>query len=209
MSTLAGYTMPDCDASLVDRCLSNDPNAFDEVVDRYHRRIYHYVRRMVKEDTVAEDLTQDTFVKAYLHIGKFRQQCSLQTWLFSIATNVVRDHIRKCSRRLSFSSLWSTGTQSDEDQQIDIPDTSYAPELQMLISEQSDIINQLIDTLPEKMRQVLILCDLEELTQVEVASILEIPSGTVKSRLFHARAKLRIGLQPYLDGRSRSEVTSC
>lgn len=208
MSTFAGYSMTDCDASLVDRCLSNDPNAFDEVVDRYHRRIYHYVRRMVKEDTAAEDLAQDTFVKAFLNISKFRQQCSLQTWLFSIATNVVRDHIRKCSRRLSFSSLWSSSNQSDEDQQIDIPDSSNTPELQILLSEQSDVINHLIDALPEKMRQVLILCDLEELTQVEVANVLDVPSGTVKSRLFHARAKLRIGLQPYLDGRSRSEVVS-
>lgn len=208
MSTLAGYMMADCDASLVDRCLTNDPNAFDEVVDRYHRRIYHYVKRMVKDDTTAEDLTQDTFVKAYLHISKFRQQSSLQTWLFSIATNVVRDHIRKCSRRPSIFSLWSSGIQNEDDQQIDIPDVSNTPELNLLLSEQSDTINELINALPERMRQVLILCDLEEFTQVEVAGMLNVPSGTVKSRLFHARAKLRIGLQPYLEGRSLREVTS-
>ena len=207
MSTLAGYIMSDCDTSLIDKCLSSDPDAFNEVVDRYHRRIYHYVRRMVKEDTVAEDLTQDTFVKAFIHIKKFRQQCSLQTWLFSIATNVVRDHIRKCARRLNFTSLWSNNTLSDEDQQIDIPDTSCIPELQILLSEQSEVINALIDSLPVKMKQVLILCDLEDLTQAEVAEILDVPNGTVKSRLFHARAKLRMGLQPYLEGRSQTEVT--
>jgi RNA polymerase sigma-70 factor (ECF subfamily) len=195
--------LSDTDAALVARCKSNDLTAFDEIVERYQHKIYGYVKRLVDNETDAEDLTQEVFLKALHALHRFREESSLQTWLFRIATNLCRDLLRQRQREKGWLSVWQpTDKQGacSEGGIVDPPDDRFNPEKQLLREELNAVLNEAIARLPLPMREVLILHDIEHLPYEEIAHALEIPLGTVKSRLFHARARLRELLTNYVYG---------
>lgn len=192
----------DADGALVARCKGSDLTAFDQIVERYQHKIYGYVRRMVDNETDAEDITQEVFLKALRALSTFRQESSLQTWLFRIATNLCRDLLRRRRHEKEWVPLWRAhepdGT--EEESTIDLPDLRHNPERLMLQGELNEMLHAAIDRLPVAMREVLVLHDIESLSYEEVAHALGIPVGTVKSRLFHARTKLRDALASYIVG---------
>ena len=193
----------DADAVLVARCKDNDLTAFDQIVERYQHRIYGYVRRLVSNETDAEDITQDVFLRALMSLHNFRQESSLQVWLFRIATNRCRDLIRRRQHEKGWVSLWRSHERdgsTEEDISCDLPDTRDNPERRLLQQELSDLLHEAINRLPVAMREVLVLHDMESLSYEEIAQALSIPVGTVKSRLFHARARLRQALASYVNG---------
>lgn len=195
--------LSDADAVLVARCQQNDLTAFDEMVARYQHKIYGYVRRLVGNDTDAEDITQEVFLKALISLHAFRAESSLQTWLFRIATNLCRDLLRRRQRERGWFSLWRRAEDEAEggaDSLLEIPDHEGNPERQLLREELNYLLQCAIERLPTAMREVLILHDLEALSYEEIAQALGIPLGTVKSRLFHARARLREALASYVQG---------
>lgn len=195
--------LSDADAVLVARCQQNDLTAFDEMVARYQHKIYGYVRRLVGNDTDAEDITQEVFLKALTSLHAFRAESSLQTWLFRIATNLCRDLLRRRQRERGWFSLWRRAEDEAEggaDSLLEIPDHEGNPERQLLREELNYLLQCAIERLPTAMREVLILHDLEALSYEEIAQALGIPLGTVKSRLFHARARLREALASYVQG---------
>lgn len=195
--------LSDADAALVARCKGNDLTAFDEIVERYQHKIYGYVKRLVGNETDAEDITQEVFLKALHSLHTFREESSLQTWLFRIATNLCRDAHRRRQREKGWLPLWRhTGSADSPDEEcaIEIPDYRNDPEKLLLHEELSNLLKQAIDRLPLVMREVLVLHDMESLSYEEIAHALGIPLGTVKSRLFHARARLRDALASYLHG---------
>lgn len=195
--------LSDADAALVARCKENDLSAFEEIVQRYQHKIYGYVKRLVGNETDAEDITQEVFLKALHSLRSFREESSLQTWLFRIATNLCRDLHRRRQREKGWLPLWrhTDGEDSDgEECTIEIPDTYHDPQKLLLQEELSGLLKQAIDHLPIAMREVLVLHDIESLSYEEIAQALDIPLGTVKSRLFHARARLRDALSSYIYG---------
>lgn len=195
--------LSDADAALVARCKGNDLTAFDEIVERYQHKIYGYVKRLVNNETDAEDITQEVFLKALTSLRSFREESSLQTWLFRIATNLCRDVHRRRQREKGWLPLWRHADGEDgssEECVIEIPDHHNNPEKLLLREELSDLLKQAIDRLPLAMREVLVLHDVESLSYEEIAHALGIPLGTVKSRLFHARARLRDALASYIYG---------
>lgn len=195
--------LSDADAALVARCKGNDLTAFDEIVERYQHKIYGYVKRLVGNETDAEDITQEVFLKALNSLRTFREESSLQTWLFRIATNLCRDVHRRRQREKGWLPLWrhTDGEEcSGEECVIEIPDHQSDPERLLLRKELGDLLKQAIDRLPIAMREVLVLHDMESLSYEEIAHALGIPLGTVKSRLFHARARLRDALASYIYG---------
>lgn len=195
--------LSDADAALVARCKENDLSAFEEIVQRYQHKIYGYVKRLVGNETDAEDITQEVFLKALHSLRSFREESSLQTWLFRIATNLCRDMHRRRQREKGWLPLWrhTDGEDSDgEECTIEIPDTYHDPQKLLLQEELSGLLKQAIDHLPIAMREVLVLHDIESLSYEEIAQALDIPLGTVKSRLFHARARLRDALSSYIYG---------
>lgn len=187
------------DSSLVARCKSNDWTAFDAILARYQDRVYGYVRRMVDNETDAEDITQEVFWKAFRALPHFREQSSLQTWLFRIATNLCRDWHRRRQRE----GLWLRFGDSDGEQErpcVDLPDTRSDPQHLVLQRELSEVLQHAILLLPMPLREVVVLHDIEAMPYEQVAQILGIPLGTVKSRLFYARARLRESLSAYVFG---------
>lgn len=195
------------DTSLIERCQRNDVAAFNEIVGRYKNKIYNYVYRMVGNSEDADDLTQEVFVKMYLALDSFRNQSSLSTWLYRIAGNLCIDSHRKRSRRDtgfggSISSL-------DEPISVDIngdgaarevADNTFEPMRMLAQKEMDSQIQYALSKLPEKMRTVVILHDIEGLQYEEIAEVVNCPLGTVKSRLFNARTTMRGHLTSYIKG---------
>ena len=194
-----GNTMH-ADTALVQRAQANDRAAFNEIVLRYKSKVYNYIYRMVRGAADAEDLTQETFVRAYLSIHSFQSRASLNTWLFRIATNLCIDFSRKKRTQAPTASLQMDGEEEQEETQREIPDVAFDPQRLMLNKELGQRLEAAIGELPEKLRTVVLLYDIEGLPYEEIAAIAGCPLGTVKSRLFNARAALRARLAPYLNG---------
>ena len=189
------------DTALILRCQANDAAAFNEIVARYKNKVYNYVCRMVGPGLDAEDLTQETFVRAYLNIRSFQSRASLNTWLYRIATNICIDFTRKNSKiKALTTSLQRENDPENEESDREIPDSRYDPQNLFLNKELGAQLDIALRALPEKLRMVVALHDIEALPYEEIASIVDCPLGTVKSRLFNARMALREKLLPYLEG---------
>ena len=189
------------DTALVQRAQANDRAAFNEIVLRYKSKVYNYIFRMVHHALDAEDLTQETFLRAYLSIRSFQSRASLNTWLFRIATNLCIDYSRKNKKIQTMTSSLSMEGEDDENEtERDIPDVAFDPQRMLLNKELGLVLNRALSELPEKLRTVVLLYDIEGLPYDEISAIVGCPLGTVKSRLFNARSALRDKLSPYLSG---------
>ncbi len=189
----------DSDAALISRCRDNDRDAFNEIVCRYMDRVITYVRRMVNSREDAEDIAQETFVRIYAGLRSFQSRSSLNTWVYRIATNLCIDYRRKNNRPdRQPVPLAGRGAQPGIEQVR--ADASAEPEARALRSELAQALDRAIADLPERLRTVVVLHDVNGLAYEEIAAIVGCPLGTVKSRLFHARAALRAALAPYLRG---------
>jgi RNA polymerase sigma-70 factor (ECF subfamily) len=154
---------------------------------------------MVHNVSDAEDLTQEAFVRAYLSIHSFQSRASLNTWLFRIATNLCIDYSRKNKNTQGLTTSLSQESDTEEEEiQRDIPDQSFDPQRLLLNKELGVRLDQALRELPEKLRTVVLLYDIEGLPYDEIAAAVGCPLGTVKSRLFNARSALREKLAPYL-----------
>jgi RNA polymerase sigma-70 factor (ECF subfamily) len=187
------------EATLVDRCRRRDMEAFGKLVDAYQNRVFGFVRRMINNPEEAADVTQDVFVRAFQNFDRFDGRSSLRTWLFRIAYNLCIDRARRSDRRVTEVALIEPG---DEGETMDIADVRWQPEQFALDDELMAVLEQGIRSMSEKLRSVLLLHDREEMPYEEIAKLLDVPIGTVKSRLFLARAHLQNTLKPYLEARS-------
>ena len=196
--------------TLVNRARRGDDEAFETLVKHYQSRIYNHVARMVQDPSEAEDLAQETFVRAYQALPRFRGEASFQTWLYRIASNLAIDASRRRKRR-----QWQTVSL---DEPIDDDETPLARDLADSSSRTPgeavasgalrDQVWSAISELSEKLRPVVILYDLQGLSYEEIASILGCPLGTVKSRLFNARCQLRDKLRARLPEDFLADLTA-
>ncbi len=191
------------DTALVQRAQANDRAAFNEIVLRYKSKVFNFIHRMIPSIQDAEDLTQETFVRAYMSIRSFQSRASLNTWLFRIATNLCIDYSRRSRKSQGLvTSLSQDPDDGDAESEKEIADHDYDPQRLLLNKELGAQLEKALRDLPEKLRAVVLLYDVEGLPYDEIAAIAECPLGTVKSRLFNARAALRDKLAPYLAGRA-------
>jgi len=184
--------MPGDDGTLVRQAQGGDRRAFEELVERYQGQIYRYVLRSVLDATAAEDLTQDTLVRAYASLKAFRGACSFKTWVYRIARNLCIDYQR--SGQGGRRRLMPLTAVVDHPAQGACADP-LGRSSQQELAEQVELA---IAALPERFRAILVLCDLEGLSYQEAAEVEHCPVGTVKSRLFTARRALRRLLEPYV-----------
>jgi RNA polymerase sigma-70 factor (ECF subfamily) len=190
---LTGGSDPMSEVALIRRCREKDTEAFRWLVERYQSRIFSYARRMLNNREEAEDVTQETFVRAFNNVSRYDGRAAFSTWLFKIVANLCVDRARRIKRRTPPVSL-------EEDMQLSSPgDTRWDPEGRAVAADMLSALEKSVNDLSEKLRSVLLLHDLEGLDYQEIADTLGIPLGTVKSRLFLARGHLQAALTPYLD----------
>lgn len=182
------------DFALLKRCKTRDVEAFGLLVDRYQARVLGYIRRMVPHREEAEDLAQEVFLRAFKNIHRFDGRASLATWFFKIANNLCIDRARHEKRKGETLSI-----ERDEEAFLqEITDERWNPETRAIAEEMKEIVEIAIQKLSEKLRSVLLLHDAEGLSYEEIAQVLRIPVGTVKSRLFLAREHLQDAIKQYL-----------
>jgi len=198
-SILSGRQYDAIESSLIDRCRRRDMEAFGRLVDAYQNRVFGFVRRMINNPEEAADVTQDVFIRAFQSFDRFDGRSSLRTWLFRIAYNLCIDRARKSDRRVSEVALIEPG---EEGETMEVADMRWQPEQIALDDELMGVVEEGILNMSEKLRSVLLLHDKEEMAYEEIANLLDVPIGTVKSRLFLARAHLQNVLKTYLEARA-------
>jgi RNA polymerase sigma-70 factor (ECF subfamily) len=175
----------DAEAELLSRLLRAERSALGEMYDTHHAAVRAFARRLVGEPAAAEDLVHEVFVALPRAARNFRGQSSLRTFLISIAVNHARHHVRAASRRRSaFDRL-------EREPLAEGHDPEHATERKLL----AEALNRALDALPMDQRVAFVLCEVEERTSVDAARIVGVPEGTMRTRLFHAKKKLRSELE--------------
>mgnify|MGYP001298322016 CR=1 FL=1 len=190
----------DADLRDVERCLAGDRAAFGALVERWQDRIYGAVLRMVRDPELARDLAQETFLRAFANLASFRGGAAVGTWLYSIAVNQVRSEMRKRSARkhgapVSLDALQGGG--ADDSSRGGYEPADAAPDAPARAATREDCALLLAELhrLDDEHREVLVLREFQDLAYDEIASVLDVPVGTVRSRLHRARAELRTRLE--------------
>jgi RNA polymerase sigma-70 factor (ECF subfamily) len=188
--------LPRSDEILVARCQKGDKQAFELLIKKYQRRIFHLIYRITQDPAVVESLAQDVFLKAYRSISSFRGSSRFYTWLYRIAVNTSLSYIKK----------ESVGENREKRVDYDL-DTSNLAVDSMKIEDPEELLmrkeffRHLVGSLrrlPEELRTAVILREFTGLNYEEIAEVMEIPLGTVRSRIFRARSRLREMLEPYV-----------
>jgi len=183
------------DESLLSRYRdSADPDDFNELVHRYERELYRYLARYLGNPALAEDVFQNTFLQVHLKRALYEDGRPVRPWLYSIATHQAVDALRKVGRHptVSLDRRVSSSSESDSGALVDLlVGDGTAPLAEMQEKEQRDWVTKSVDRLPEALKQTLMLAYHQDLKYREIAEILNIPVGTVKSRLHAALAKLQ------------------
>lgn len=180
------------DTELVRRARAGDGDAFGTLVERYQARIVRLVRGMVPEHD-AEDVAQDAFVKAFRKLGEFDERARFYTWLYRIASNAALDW-RKRERYRRHGDL--PETESGEDA---VPSEEPGPQTSARRRELAEAIDAAVERLPPHYHEIVVLREVEGLSYEEIAETLAISKGTVESRLFRARERLRETLKEWME----------
>jgi len=180
---------PYSDTALVEDCQNGNPAAFDELVRRYKDRVYHVVYRFLGNHEDAQDVAQETFIKAYLGIRQFEGRSRVYTWLYSIAGNLARNKIRDGGRRGRDKAVSLDAPRADG-RAREFGSEAGAPDRAARERELETELQRALDELPEHYRLVFVLRTFEKLSYDEIADVAGCPRGTVKSRLNQARKQL-------------------
>ncbi|HMV09745.1 MAG TPA: sigma-70 family RNA polymerase sigma factor [Cyclobacteriaceae bacterium] len=175
------------DFELIDEAVQkNDEKAFAKLMQRYKRPVYHMILKMVRNVDDAEDLTIESFAKAFRSLHRFKKDFTFSTWLFRIATNNTIDHIRK--KKLNTLSIDNRFTDDNGDGiAIEVEDENLDPQEETIREQKAELIQVFVDKLPPKYQKLVRLRYFQELSYEEIAVELEAPLGTVKAQLHRAR----------------------
>ena len=172
------------DEKLILRFQEGDINAYNELVKRYKDRLLNFVLRYFNNVEQAEDVVQDTLIKLYTHASYYKNVAKFSTWIFTIAKNNALTELRK-NKRKKTDSLWT-----EDGQIIDINSKEESLNSKVQNEIAIDQLNKFLDEIPENFRMAVVLRDFQELSYEEISKILEIPIGTIKSRINRGRIQL-------------------
>jgi len=167
-----------------------DVEAFEQLVDKFQKKVFNIALRMIGNYDDASELTQEVFIKIYRSIGSFKEESQLSTWIYRIATNVCLDELRK--RKIKWIRSIDEEIQGEDGEYLmQIEDSSPTPDKVLENKSLKEAINEAVGSLPEKQRLIIILRDMQGFSYEEISSIINKPVGTVKSRINRARLQLK------------------
>ncbi len=191
-------TERECDQLLVERVQQGDKRAFDVLVSKYQRRLMRLVSRLVHDQAEAEDVVQETFIKAYRALPHFRGDSAFYTWLYRIGVNTAKNYLVTQGRR----TPTSTDTDAEQAESFDGSDNLRdinTPESMLASKQIAEAVNAAMDSLPLELRTAIVLREIEGLSYEEISAVMACPIGTVRSRIFRAREVIAEKLRPLLD----------
>ncbi|MCS6997014.1 MAG: RNA polymerase sigma factor RpoE [Casimicrobiaceae bacterium] len=191
------------DQELVERAQAGDRRAFDLLVLKYERKVQRLISRYIHDSGDIDDVTQETFIKAYRALGSFRGDSAFYTWLYRIAINCAKNYLASPARRIVPISEIETDSEEDTEsfersaglQDVATPDAEYASK------QIAETVNRAMAELPEDLRTAVTLREIEGLSYEEIAAAMDCPIGTVRSRIFRAREAIAARLRPLLGTR--------
>jgi RNA polymerase sigma-70 factor (ECF subfamily) len=190
-------TTRESDQQLVQRAQRGDTRAFDLLVLKYQGRIATLVARFVKDPAEVEDVTQEAFIKAFRALDKFRGESAFYTWLYRIASNAAKNYLTTRSRRPTSDAEIDDAVYFDE---ADALRDDESPESHLLGEEMADVVQGVLDALPEELKMALVLREIEGLSYEDIAEVMDCPVGTVRSRIFRARDAIDTKVKAQLVG---------
>ncbi len=186
----------DNDHALVKRVQAGEKAVFDLLVLKYQHKIANLVSRLVHDHSEVQDVTQETFIKAYRALPNFRGDSAFYTWIYRIAINTAKNHLASMSRRIT------DGTDTAEAEQYvtatalhDVAD----PAREMMTDQIAMVVEQTIGALPDELKTAITLRELQGMSYEEIAQVMDCPIGTVRSRIFRARDAIDQKLRPLID----------
>ena len=186
------------DQQLVERVQRGDKQAFGLLVAKYQRKLARLLSRLIRDPAEVEDVAQETFIKAYKALPAFRGDSAFYTWLYRIGINTAKNFLVSQGRRAPTTTDFDSEeaeTFEDADQLRD----NNTPERLLMTKQIGDTVNVAMEALPEELRTAIVLREIEGLSYEEIATIMECPIGTVRSRIFRAREAISEKLKPLLD----------
>jgi len=183
---------------LVRRCIAGDAAAWEELVQRYHRRIYNICYRFAGSADDAQDLTQEVFIKMYRTLSTYdTERGAFMTWVTTMARNLLVDHFRKTKQDRVTDSLDVAPTEREDAMPLreQLQDTAASPDAMARTQQVGETVHRALQKLSPDLREAVILRDLQDMDYKEIATVLKVPEGTVKSRINRGRAELARLLQ--------------
>lgn len=188
------------DQLLVVRAQQGDKKAFGLLVEKYHRKLGRLLGRMIRDQAEVEDVVQESFIKAYRALPNFRGDSAFYTWLYRIGINTAKNYLVSMGRRPQVM-------QEVEIEDVENFDSGYemrttdTPETAMMTKQIAQTVNDTVASLPEELRTAITLREIEGLSYEEIATLMQCPIGTVRSRIFRARETISEKLKPLVDAK--------
>lgn len=186
---------PVADADILAEVMAGDVQAFEKIVERHKNRLFNFVYRFVGDRETAEDIVQETFLRAFRRHKDYKAIANFSTWLFTIAGNLAKSELRRRKRWRFFSLNWDEESETG----FDLPDETRRPDTVAETSMTDELIQKAIESLPFNYRRVIVLRDVEGMSYQEISRVVGRPVGTVKSRVNRARLRLQRRLK--MEGR--------
>ncbi len=190
----------DLDRQLVERAQKGDKQAFELLVSKYQRKLARLLARFIRDPAEVEDVAQEAFIKAYRALPSFRGDSAFYTWLYRIGINTAKNYLVAMGRRAP------TATEFDSEEAEGFEDGEHlrdinTPESVLMSNEIARTVNDTMEQLPEELRNAITLREIEGLSYEDIATIMNCPIGTVRSRIFRAREAIAEKLRPLLETR--------
>ena len=177
------------DLKIIESCLLGNTQMFSRLIDNYKNMVYNLAYRMSNNFQEAEDISQETFLRAFQSLTRFNPSYKFSTWLYQITLNIIRDKFKR--KEIDEVSLDTPIETDDSEFYLQPVDLTNNPEQIITRQEDARAIQKAILSLPLKYREVIVLRHLQDLSYIEITNILKLPTGTVKVRLYRAREQLR------------------
>lgn len=188
------------DQQLVERAQRGDKSAFGLLVAKYQRKLIRLLSRFIRDPAEVEDVAQEAFIKAYRALPSFRGDSAFYTWLYRIGINTAKNYLVALGRRAPTVTEMESSDGEGSEESGQIPDFN-TPEHELMSRQIADTVNLAVEALPEELRTAITLREIEGLSYEEIASMMNCPIGTVRSRIFRAREAIAEKLRPQLDTR--------